>query len=157
MNNTRADQAAAIESLSEEIGDINERNGFREDWERAELLESLAERLRHTDAGETMMSYGVSDSTTVSDWLVQTAEVLRNNIIGMKLALIHSEVSEALESLRHTGFKDVRRAGNLFEELADAEIRIKDLNQMLGGGLGEEEARKIDKNAKRPYKHGKVI
>ena len=69
--------------------------------------------------------------------------------VGTLLALIHSEISEALEAHRH-GDKV-----NFAEELADTVIRIADL---CGGYNIDLERAVLDKmayNSKRPYKHGK--
>lgn len=64
------------------------------------------------------------------------------------LALIHSEVSEALEAFR----KD--DADNFLEELADVVIRVLDC---AGGLTNEFDAvvrAKIEKNKKRQFRHG---
>jgi NTP pyrophosphatase (non-canonical NTP hydrolase) len=69
--------------------------------------------------------------------------------IGTALALIHSEVSEALEADRK-GWEE-----NFREELADVVIRIGDLCGELGIDLEKEIRIKMDYNRQRPYKHGK--
>lgn len=72
------------------------------------------------------------------------------------LALIHSEISEALEADRKDLMDDklTHRTG-LEVELADATIRIFDmaggLNLDLGGAILE----KLEYNKSRPFKHGK--
>jgi len=68
--------------------------------------------------------------------------------IPTKLALIHSEISEALEEDRIGS----RKIG---EELGDAVIRIADLAEFLGIDLEKEIERKMRINEKRPFKHGK--
>lgn len=72
---------------------------------------------------------------------------------GTAIALIHSELSEALEE---------ERAGNPVHyypcnavELADAVIRIADLCGHLGIDLDAVIEEKMAYNADRPYKHGK--
>jgi len=65
------------------------------------------------------------------------------------LMLIVGEVSEAMEGLRK-GDKD-----NFKEELADIVIRTADLAGGLGIDLEAEIIKKMEKNKKRPYKHGK--
>ncbi|MBZ4662791.1 MAG: MazG nucleotide pyrophosphohydrolase domain protein [Caloramator sp.] len=72
-----------------------------------------------------------------------------NNAIAARLALIHSEVSEALEAIRK-GDKE-----NFKEELADIVIRVFDLCGGLSIDLEHEIEKKMEKNKQRPYKHGK--
>ncbi|MEH7392428.1 MazG nucleotide pyrophosphohydrolase domain-containing protein [Bacillus sp. JJ1474] len=67
---------------------------------------------------------------------------------GTLLALIHSEVSEALEAVRK-GNKD-----NFAEELADICIRTFDLCGSRGIDLGAAITRKMEFNKGRSYKHG---
>lgn len=65
------------------------------------------------------------------------------------LALIHSEVSEALEADR-VGDED-----NYAEELADTVIRLLDHAESEGIDLEAEIEQKMDVNRGREYKHGK--
>lgn len=65
------------------------------------------------------------------------------------LALIHSEVSEALEADRKNDKEGFR------EELADIVIRVFDLCGGLKIDLESEIKKKIEKNKKREHKHGK--
>lgn len=67
---------------------------------------------------------------------------------GTLLALIHSEVSEALEADRK-GDKQ-----NFEEELADTCIRIFDLCGSRGIDLEKAVKIKMDKNKGRSFKHG---
>jgi NTP pyrophosphatase (non-canonical NTP hydrolase) len=76
---------------------------------------------------------------------------------GEMIALIHSELSEALEALRHGNPPDdkIPEFSGLEAELADAVIRIMD----YAGGRGLDVAgalvRKIEFNETRERKHGK--
>lgn len=66
-----------------------------------------------------------------------------------RLALIHSEVSEAAEAYRKGDEAEFK------EELADIAIRLADMCGGMGIDLEMEITRKMAINAKRPYLHGK--
>lgn len=65
-----------------------------------------------------------------------------------KIALIHSEASEALEDWRKN------REDHIGEELADIVIRVMALAEGIDVDLGDELMDKIEKNADREEKHG---
>ena len=65
------------------------------------------------------------------------------------LMLIVSELGEACEALRNNNDR------NFKEEIADTFIRLADLCGGLGIDIEKEIIKKIKKNKKRPYKHGK--
>ena len=67
---------------------------------------------------------------------------------GELIALMHSELSEALEGLRHNDME------NVAEELADTVIRIMDYCEDRGIELCDEVKKKMEKNRGRSYKHG---
>lgn len=71
-------------------------------------------------------------------------------VIGTKLALIHSEVSEAFEGLRK-GLQDAHLPHRtmLEVELADVVIRVADLAGALRLDLGGAIAEKLEYNSKR--------
>lgn len=75
---------------------------------------------------------------------------------GTLLALIHSEVSEALEALRHGNPPSEKAAGftQAEEEMADTVIRIMDLAHHKGWRVGAAIAAKAAYNDTRPFKHG---
>lgn len=71
---------------------------------------------------------------------------------GEAIALMHSELSEALEIARKDGPKD-----KLTEELADCVIRIMDFCEGKDLPLAMAVWKKNEYNLTRPYKHGKAF
>jgi NTP pyrophosphatase (non-canonical NTP hydrolase) len=68
----------------------------------------------------------------------------------VKLALIVSEIGEAVEAVRKADMM------NFQEELADIIIRTLDLSESLGFDIEHAVREKMQKNADRPFMHGKL-
>lgn len=71
------------------------------------------------------------------------------------LCLIHSEVSEALESYRNKVPED--QQGCLSEELADIVIRVFDMAEAFNIDIAQAVQKKHGYNMLRPYRHGDKV
>jgi len=76
---------------------------------------------------------------------------------GERMALIHAEISEALEALRdgNPSSSKIMEFSNLEEELADAVIRIMDYAFGKDLDIAGAIIAKIEYNQNREYMHGK--
>lgn len=72
------------------------------------------------------------------------------------IALMHSELSEALEAARHDNppSEKIPEFSGVEEELADCIIRILDASAFMGLNLGGALVAKIEHNLTRPTRHG---
>lgn len=78
---------------------------------------------------------------------------------GEMIALMHSELSEALEAIRHGNPPDdkIKEFSGAEAELADTIIRIMDTAIARGWRLPEAIIAKMSYNERREYKHGKLF
>ncbi len=93
----------------------------------------------------------ILEINAANGWNVTTLDVWDDEQpyrLGCILALIHSEVSEALEALRNHDRE------NFEEELADVIIRVLDLTGGLGIDIDAAVRDKLEANKKRGWRHG---
>lgn len=120
----------------------------------------------------TAVEHGWWDRSCAKDVLADFPDSIDDpvvvNEVATKLALIHSEVSEALECVRENPFAIVAESTHLLpnpdgtlgkpegfaSELADVVIRVLDLCGALGVDIERELMAKHRYNVTRPHRHG---
>ena len=122
-----------------------------------------------TEAHDTAVSKGWWDSEDAvllraiassdpafSKVLMSLASKLEAKNDGEMIALMHSELSEALEALRHGNPPDdkIPEFSGVEAELADVIIRIFDLCSQRGWRVAEALVAKMEMNKSRSVKHG---
>jgi hypothetical protein len=146
------DHEDTIDRIVVDVDHHSKTHGFQEEWELADILDQLGDRMMHVQA------HIGSSEVRIGPILRDAAKALRVNFLGMKIALMHSELSEALERLREVGVDEVVAGDEHFiEELADSTIRVMETSAILGkASLGKILIGKIKRNRARPYRHGKA-
>lgn len=84
----------------------------------------------------------------VLDFTGNDSETLNVPKLCTHMALVHSEVSEATEAIRHRDYT------NFCEEMADVVIRVASICHGLGIDLQTEIESKLEKNKGRGLHHG---
>jgi NTP pyrophosphatase (non-canonical NTP hydrolase) len=130
------------------------------DWQK--LVHNNAVNKGFWDSEEDFKKIEQGEEAQFSGFLITKEQFIRYMVIGNqveKLALIHSEVSEALEALRsgNPPSDKIPQHSSLSEELSDAIIRIFDLAGKLGLNLEKAINDKHDFNTGRPHKHGREL
>jgi NTP pyrophosphatase (non-canonical NTP hydrolase) len=85
---------------------------------------------------------------STSDWPRKHHETTRIHSLCTHMALVHTEVSEATEAIRHFD------RANFDEELADIVIRVASIAYGLGTDLDAAIRAKMEVNKGRGHKHG---
>lgn len=113
-------------------------------------LDSLASTIHTTAVGKGFWSH---DEIVVCDPLLGDVEARIKNpsIDAEKIALMHSELSEALEALRDEDMEHVE------EELADTIIRILDYAEARQLSMDRAIRDKMRTNDLRPHMHGRKM
>lgn len=141
--------SASFNMLSEVVNSDARAKGFLDEPECvARAREALA---KLDDDPESKFPRAHFDSIEVALDAAGTRDPART------IALMHSELSEALEAMRKGDPASQKIPGftNLEEELADTVIRIMDFNTEHGLDVGNAIIAKLAYNRSRPYKHGK--
>ncbi len=114
----------------------------------AERFDQLAERVH---ANAKAKGFWDHRERVVRDPVLGDVEgrVTNPSIIPEKLALVHSEVSEALEALRDDDMVHFE------EELADVLIRVLDIAAFCGLSMDAAVEAKVELNSARPRLHGR--
>lgn len=101
-------------------------------------------------AGKNSFKHGFYTPVSIGEAPTRLEHVTQGELMLGKLALVHSEVSEAAEAVRENDSE------KFIEELADIVIRVMDIAGNGGWDLGNVVVRKMEKNATREQRHGKV-
>lgn len=132
--------------------------------------DDVAEYLGDLQAAETLnaLAFHIHSWAVEKGWakLMQAPDILSADEVAAKIALMHSELSEALEIVRAHGpdaemYRNVPviqdKPEGLATEFADTIIRILQLCGQLDLPVGEALVMKLAYNEGRPFKHGKKI
>ena len=149
---TRAEVQAELNALARETAELEQAEAGHADRVRA-MNQALV------GIGGSVVGTLNTLQSMVYDWnATQGFWSGSQDSVGSKIALMHSELSEALEADRKNITSDdkIPAYTGLEAELADAVIRILDFSGRHDLRLGEAIIEKLTFNTTRPFKHGKA-
>jgi NTP pyrophosphatase (non-canonical NTP hydrolase) len=122
---------------------------------------SLCEQQFRSSVGTIQMMVH-ANSKSKGFWPISQSHEWERILLSNKVALVHSEMSEALEEMRKPSedfpmSEKIPQFNTVEEELADTIIRVMDLAEHLHCDLAGAILAKIKMNATRPAKHGKMF
>lgn len=149
---TRAEAQAELAALAQETSELAQAEANHTDRVRA-MNQALV------GIGGSLVGTLNTLQVLVYDWnAAQGFWADGQDSVGSKIALMHSELSEALEADRKGINSDdkIPAYTGLEAELADVLIRLLDFSGRHNLRLGEAIIEKLAFNTTRPFKHGKA-
>ena len=134
--------------------------GFKQAIDEA-IIDIGSDMAKNGFGGQEYLAEKALKSVDPSDLGVELGDADISNIVNLirlgRIALIHSELSEAAEGIRKPGPSDKLPSFTVLEEeLADAVIRILHMAYTEQARLSDAIIAKIAYNRSRPFRHGKT-